>query len=126
MAAKAKAAGGKEPEEEADVAEATEGAAAAPLVKPKLPLKLMAMIAAGVVLVAGLGVFVATNWLLVKGGRPVGPHLALLSQFFLGYRVTFAGSLIGFAWAFGCGFASLAGQALWRMAVRRFYSMRRG
>ncbi|HYR96707.1 MAG TPA: hypothetical protein VEM57_08210 [Candidatus Binatus sp.] len=56
-------------------------------------------------LVAGLGVFVATNWLLVKGGRPVGPHLALLSQFFLGYRVTFAGSLIGFAWAFGCGFA---------------------
>ena len=32
-------------------------------------------------------------------------HLALLSQFFLGYRVTFAGSLIGFAWAFGCGFA---------------------
>jgi len=28
--------------------------------------------------------------------------------------------------AFGCGFASLAGQALWRMAVRRFYSMRRG
>jgi len=56
MAAKAKAAGGKEPEEEADVAEATEGAAAAPLVKPKLPLKLMAMIAAGVVLVAGLGV----------------------------------------------------------------------
>ncbi len=56
MAAKAKAAGGKEPEEEADVAEATEGAPTAPLVKPKLPLKLMAMIAAGVVLVAGLGV----------------------------------------------------------------------
>ena len=56
MAAKAKAAGGKEPEEEAEVAEATEGAPAAPLAKPKLPLKLMAIIAAGVVLVAGLGV----------------------------------------------------------------------
>jgi len=56
MAAKAKAAGGKEPEEEAEVAEAAEGAAAAPLAKPKLPLKLMAIIAAGVVLVAGLGV----------------------------------------------------------------------
>ena len=56
MAAKAKAAGGKEPEEEAEVAEAAEGAAAAPLAKPKLPLKLIAIIAAGVVLVAGLGV----------------------------------------------------------------------
>jgi flagellar FliL protein len=56
MAAKAKAAGGKEPEEEAEVAGAAEGAPAAPLAKPKLPLKLMAIIAAGVVLVAGLGV----------------------------------------------------------------------
>ena len=56
MAAKAKAAGGKEPEEEAEVAEATEGAPAAPLAKPKLPLKLIAIIAAGVVLVVGLGV----------------------------------------------------------------------
>lgn len=27
--------------------------------------------------------------------------------------------------AFGCGFASLAGQALWRAAVRRFYIARR-
>jgi hypothetical protein len=57
-------------------------------------------------LVAGLGLFVATNWLLLKGGHPVGPHLALLSQFFPGYRVTFLGSLIGFAWAFLWGFAA--------------------
>jgi flagellar FliL protein len=56
MAAKAKAAGAKEPEAEAEVPEATEGAPATPLVKPKFPLKLMAIIAAGVVLVAGLGV----------------------------------------------------------------------
>jgi flagellar FliL protein len=57
MAAKAKAAAGKEPEEEAEVAEGAEGApAAAALAKPKLPLKLIAMIAAGVVLVVGLGV----------------------------------------------------------------------
>ena len=45
MAAKAKAAAGKEPEEEAEVAEGAEGApAAAALAKPKLPLKLIAMI----------------------------------------------------------------------------------
>lgn len=52
----------------------------------------------------GVTVFVATNWLVLKGGPVVGPHLQLLSQFFFGYRVTFVGSLIGFAYAFVCGF----------------------
>jgi len=55
-------------------------------------------------LVAGLGLFIATNWLILKGGEVVGPHLALLGQFFIGYRVTFVGSLIGFAYAFLSGF----------------------
>ena len=55
-------------------------------------------------LVAGLLIFVATNWLVLKGGKQVGPHLSLLGQFFIGYRVTFLGSLIGFAYAFVCGF----------------------
>jgi hypothetical protein len=55
-------------------------------------------------LVAGLGVFIATNWLLLKGGDIVGPHLALLGQFFIGYRVSFVGSLIGFAYAFVAGY----------------------
>ena len=54
--------------------------------------------------VAGLGLFVATNWLVLKGGEHIGPHLGLLGQYFVGYRVSFAGSLIGFAWAFACGF----------------------
>jgi hypothetical protein len=57
-------------------------------------------------LVAGLGVFVATNWLVLKGGRVVGPNLALLGQFFFGYEVTFVGSVIGAVWAFVYGFAS--------------------
>ena len=57
-------------------------------------------------LLAGLGIFVATNWLVLKGGSVVGPHLALLGQFFIGYRVTFAGSLIGFCYAFALGFAA--------------------
>ncbi len=55
-------------------------------------------------LAAGLLIFIATNWLVLKGGRQVGPHLSLLGQFFVGYRVTFLGSLIGFAYAFVCGF----------------------
>lgn len=55
-------------------------------------------------LAAGLIVFLATNWLVIKGGSVVGPHLALLGQYFIGYQVTFLGSLVGFAYAFGCGF----------------------
>jgi hypothetical protein len=55
-------------------------------------------------LVAGLAIFIATNWLVIKGGRVVGPHLALLGQFLPGYRVTFVGSLIGFAYCFILGF----------------------
>src|SRR5688572_13451182 len=68
-------------------------------------LRLNAMVQ-GVVtgLMTGLGIFLATNWLILKGGEVVGPHLALLGQFFLGYRVTFVGSLIGFAYGFVGGF----------------------
>ena len=52
----------------------------------------------------GLGLFVATNFLVVKGGPVVGPHLALLSNFFPGYSVTFVGSVIGFVYAFVVGY----------------------
>ena len=55
-------------------------------------------------LIIGLGIFIATNWLVLKGGEVVGPHLLLLGQFFIGYRVTFVGSLIGFAYGFVLGF----------------------
>ena len=55
-------------------------------------------------LVTGVALFIATNWLVLKGGRDVGRHLSLLGQFFIGYRVTFLGSLIGFAYGFVCGF----------------------
>src|SRR6266850_4243974 len=61
--------------------------------------------------VTGLGIFIATNWLVIKGGPVVGPHLALLGQFFIGYRVTFVGSLLGFAYGFVLGFAVAYGVA---------------
>jgi hypothetical protein len=54
-------------------------------------------------IVLGLIVFIATNWLVLKGGPVVGPHLQLLGQFFLGYRVSFLGSIIGFFWGFAVG-----------------------
>jgi hypothetical protein len=54
-------------------------------------------------LLCGLAVFVATNWLVLKGGQRVGVHLQLLGQYFIGYRVSFWGSLIGFAYGFALG-----------------------
>ena len=55
-------------------------------------------------LIMGFGLFLATIILVLKGGPVVGPHLALLSQFFPGYSVTFLGSIIGFFYAFVAGF----------------------
>lgn len=55
---------------------------------------------------SGLLVFVATNILVLKGGDVVGPHLGLLSQFFIGYSVSFVGSFIGAAYGFALGYTS--------------------
>lgn len=66
----------------------------------------------------GLVIFIATNWLILKGGHTgpggqqiVGPHLQLLSQFFIGYRVSFWGSIMGFFYGFALGtiFGTLIG-----------------
>jgi hypothetical protein len=58
----------------------------------------------------GLIIFIATNWLVLKGGPVVGPHLQLLGQFFIGYRVSFLGSIVGFFWGFAVG--SLCGTTI--------------
>jgi len=61
-------------------------------------------------LLMGLAIFIATNWIVLKGGYTtpsgeyvVGPHLRLLSQFFIGYRVSFLGSIVGFLYGFALG-----------------------
>jgi hypothetical protein len=64
-------------------------------------------------IITGLAVFVTTNWLILKGGDVVGPHLALLGNFFIGYEVSFVGSLIGLAYGFLTGF--LVGYAVSNM-----------
>jgi hypothetical protein len=68
-------------------------------------------------LIMGLLIFIATNWLVIKGGHiapsgeyVVGPHLQLLSQFFIGYKVSFLGSIIGFFYGFVLG--TLCGSAI--------------
>ena len=61
-------------------------------------------------LIIGLIIFIATNWLVIAGGHVgpggeviIGPHLELLGQFFIGYKVTFFGSIIGFVYGFATG-----------------------
>jgi hypothetical protein len=61
-------------------------------------------------LLAGAGLFLATVWLLIKGGPHPGIHLMLLGQYFPGYTVSWTGSLVGFGYAFMIGF--LTGAAL--------------
>jgi GT2 family glycosyltransferase len=59
---------------------------------------------AGVGTLLGSAIFAATFVLLAKDGHHVGSRLALLSQFFPGYTVTWTGGLIGFLYGFVTGF----------------------
>ena len=61
-------------------------------------------------LVTGSVIFLATMWLVIKGGKVIGPNLSLLGQFFYGYRVTVAGAFVGFGYGFLIGF--LLGYAI--------------
>ena len=62
----------------------------------------------GIVLgiIVGLGLFIATNFLILKGGDVVGPHLGLLRAFFPYYSVTFLGSVVGFGWGLLLGYVA--------------------
>lgn len=46
-------------------------------------------------MVAGIALFAATLWLVIKGGPNVGQHLGLLQAYYPGYSVTWSGSLLG-------------------------------
>jgi len=72
-------------------------------------------------MLCGSIIFIATNWLVIKGGETVGPHLSLLAQYFIGYRVSFLGSIIGFAYGFALGTlgGSLIGWIYNRIAAFR-------
>lgn len=45
--------------------------------------------------IGGTGLFLSTAWLVIKGGPHPGAHLQLLSQYFIGYSVTWLGSFVG-------------------------------
>jgi hypothetical protein len=55
-------------------------------------------------LIFGLGLSLATLVLVVRGDRPLGPHLGLLGLYFPGYTVSYIGALVGFVYAFVLGY----------------------
>jgi protoporphyrinogen oxidase len=60
--------------------------------------------AASVGTASGLVIFLATLWLVLKGGEVVGPNLRFLENYFIGYTVTTEGAFLAFGYAFVWGF----------------------
>jgi hypothetical protein len=65
--------------------------------------------------VTGMGLFIITVWLVLKGGPQVGVHLELLKYYFIGYSVSWSGSLLGL-----CYGALLGGVMGW--SVGKIYN----
>ena len=55
-------------------------------------------------IVCGVGLFLATSILLIKGGTNIGQNLAVFANFFIGYKVTWMGAIIGLVQASVGGF----------------------
>jgi len=55
-------------------------------------------------------IFIIGMVVALKCGTAVGSHLELLSLYFFGYRVTFLGSFVGFA--YGCMLDTLSGPLI--------------
>ncbi|MGH7542579.1 MAG: hypothetical protein ACREK7_01445 [Gemmatimonadota bacterium] len=60
----------------------------------------------------GLILFLATVWLLIRGGENVGATLGLLSNYFPGYSVTWPGAFVGLAYGVLAGGAA-GGAMAW-------------
>jgi len=63
-------------------------------------------------IVCGLIFWIATAWLLIKGGPNVGQHLQLLKQYLPGYSVSWGGSFLGLLYGLVIG-----GVVGWAIAV---------
>ena len=50
-------------------------------------------------LTCGTGMFIATAWLLIRGGANVGATLGLLRHYWPGFAVTWPGAFAGFFYA---------------------------
>ncbi len=89
-------------------------------------LDVVACAVASAVVVGGF-LALLTLLLVVKGappGMPVGPHLAQLATIFPGYAVSFAGALVGGAYAALAGaLLGIVVAAVWNAAHALFLAM---
>lgn len=71
-------------------------------------------------LLLGSGLFLATIFLVIRGGPNLGQHLVMLRVFFPGYSVTWLGAFVGFVYAFvlGYGLGRIIGSVYNRLAFR--------
>ena len=54
--------------------------------------------------VSGIMIFMATMWLVIRGGDVVGANLQLLKHYYPGYTVTGRGACVAFGYTFAWGF----------------------
>ena len=85
-------------------------------------LRAVARLRAGVMAVVfamtcGAGLWIATAWLVVRGGTTVGKHLGLLRFYFPGYSVTWGGAFIGLV------YGVLAGAVIGYLLARIYNSL---
>ena len=71
--------------------------------------------------VLGVGLMLATFFVLLRGGDVSGQTLTLLNQFYPGYTVTAVGGLVGLMYAFVTGFVLGSGYAFLRNAMTALY-----
>ncbi|MBU6432315.1 MAG: hypothetical protein KGS09_05875 [Nitrospirae bacterium] len=65
--------------------------------------------------IGGVGLFAMTAWLVIKDGQQAGQHLQLLSNYFVGYSVTWPGAFVGLVYG-----AMTGGAVGW--AIGRIYN----
>jgi hypothetical protein len=72
-------------------------------------------------MLCGTGLFVATAWLLIKGGENVGATLGLLGNYLPGYAVTWPGAIVGLLYgaAIGAAMGWTLARVYNRLARRR-------
>ena len=71
-------------------------------------------------LLLGGGLFLATVFLVLRGGPNLGQHLSMLRVFFPCYSVTWLGAFVGFIYGFvlGYGLGRIVGSVYNRLAFR--------
>ena len=63
--------------------------------------------------IGGVGLFAMTMWLVIKDGPQAGQHLQLLSNYFVGYSVTWPGAFLGLL--YGAMTGGVVGWAIGRI-----------